>query len=364
PPSSRPTLENGATAALAAGLMRDSTPAVNIPPAPSSEPDADHARVAVLNEPEEEEEENEDEEEEEENEDEADDEEEDGEDEDAVDDDDEDGEDEDEDDEDDDEDDDDDEDEDEDEDDGDEDEDDDASEGGEEKVAKRAADDDSFDDSAPISDRHDDLTTPSVVRASEQNAVVRQLVAGLIGFIVFALIGGSLYSRWQDGQVAPKDLHPAPTAPVVPVSVTPPAQPPPSATPPAVETVAVPTVVQPPVAHDVAPTHAPEVVPAPGPPVVAPPVTNPTPPDVAPPTAKGTLIQQAQHMLERGNAAGAIDLARRATDKDPTDAEAWLTLGAAYDTAGNHAKARTAYQSCIDKAQGARVSECRALLGQ
>jgi Flp pilus assembly protein TadD len=98
---------------------------------------------------------------------------------------------------------------------------------------------------------------------------------------------------------------------------------------------------------------------------VTPPITmtNPATPDL-PTATTGALIQQAQRALERGNAAGAIDLGRRATDKDPKNAEAWLTLGAAYDTAGNHAKARTTYQTCIDKADGPRVSECRALLGQ
>ena len=78
---------------------------------------------------------------------------------------------------------------------------------------------------------------------------------------------------------------------------------------------------------------------------------------------QGTLTQQAQRMLERSNAAGAADLARKAVNGDPTNAEAWLTLGAAYDAMGNRALARTAYKSCVDHGQGPRVSECRALSG-
>ncbi|WP_394821002.1 response regulator [Pendulispora albinea] len=77
----------------------------------------------------------------------------------------------------------------------------------------------------------------------------------------------------------------------------------------------------------------------------------------------GTLTQQAQRLLERGNPTGAAELARKAVNGDPTNAEAWLTLGAAHDAAGNHALARGAYKSCVDSGQGPRVSECRALAG-
>jgi CheY-like chemotaxis protein len=77
----------------------------------------------------------------------------------------------------------------------------------------------------------------------------------------------------------------------------------------------------------------------------------------------GTLTQLAQRQLERGNAPRAIELARRATVADPSNAEAWLTLGAAYDAAGHRGQARAAYRSCIDNGKGGRVSECQALLG-
>ncbi len=88
--------------------------------------------------------------------------------------------------------------------------------------------------------------------------------------------------------------------------------------------------------------------------------TTPEPAD----ESGGNLTQQAQRMLERGNTGRASELARRATAADPTNAEAWLTLGAAYDAEGRRSQARAAYQSCIDKGKGPRVNECRALLGQ
>jgi DNA-binding response OmpR family regulator len=78
----------------------------------------------------------------------------------------------------------------------------------------------------------------------------------------------------------------------------------------------------------------------------------------------GSLLQQAQHMLERGSTARAADLARRATAADPSSAEAWLTLGAAYDAAGNRALAHLAYKSCVDSGKGSRVGECKELLGE
>ena len=81
----------------------------------------------------------------------------------------------------------------------------------------------------------------------------------------------------------------------------------------------------------------------------------------ASPPPTGTLTQQAQRMLERNNPSAAVELARKAVNGDPTNAEAWLTLGAAYDAMGNHPLARGAYKSCVDNGQGPRVSECRAL---
>ena len=77
-----------------------------------------------------------------------------------------------------------------------------------------------------------------------------------------------------------------------------------------------------------------------------------------------SLTKQAQRLLERGSAQRAAEVARRATAIDPSNAEAWLTLGAAYDAAGNRAQARLAYRNCVDSGRGPRVGECKALLAQ
>ncbi len=74
----------------------------------------------------------------------------------------------------------------------------------------------------------------------------------------------------------------------------------------------------------------------------------------------------AQRALERpGSGIRAKDLAWEATRRDPTNAVAWLTLGAAYDAIGNRPAALGAYKSCVRNASShPRVSECRALAGE
>jgi hypothetical protein len=97
-----------------------------------------------------------------------------------------------------------------------------------------------------------------------------------------------------------------------------------------------------------------------------------TPPPAAPepaPTPKpsgggGNPVRQAQQALDRGDVGRAIELAQKATQADPSSAEAWLTLGAAYEAAGKGGPARSAYRSCAAKGKGDRVDECRALMAQ
>ena len=97
----------------------------------------------------------------------------------------------------------------------------------------------------------------------------------------------------------------------------------------------------------------------------APQAPTPALPTPAAPTdgpSARTLIAQAQALLDRGSYKHAIEVARLATQADPSIAEGWLTLGGAYGASGNAAQARSAYHKCVDQAHGARVSECRALL--
>jgi DNA-binding response OmpR family regulator len=95
--------------------------------------------------------------------------------------------------------------------------------------------------------------------------------------------------------------------------------------------------------------------------------TNPTAPvttDQPPPAVPiAVLVKQAQKALDSGQAGTAITLASQATARAPENAEAWLTLGAAYDMAGNAAAAKNAYRSCVAKASGHPLAnECKAFV--
>jgi len=58
----------------------------------------------------------------------------------------------------------------------------------------------------------------------------------------------------------------------------------------------------------------------------------------------------------------AIEAGEASVAADPTDAEAWLLLGAAYDSKGRPADARRAYQSCMQQGKRGPKGECAALL--
>ncbi len=78
----------------------------------------------------------------------------------------------------------------------------------------------------------------------------------------------------------------------------------------------------------------------------------------------GSLVVQASYALSNGSASRAAQLALRAVAATPTNADAWLTLGAAYEALGNPSAARAAYASCIAQAHTPNVSECRMLAGR
>jgi tetratricopeptide (TPR) repeat protein len=71
---------------------------------------------------------------------------------------------------------------------------------------------------------------------------------------------------------------------------------------------------------------------------------------------------EAQGALEKGRAAQAIEAGERAVALDPTDAEAWLILGAAYQQQGAFARARRCFATCTQVATRGPRRECAALL--
>jgi Flp pilus assembly protein TadD len=73
-----------------------------------------------------------------------------------------------------------------------------------------------------------------------------------------------------------------------------------------------------------------------------------------------TAREDARRALDRGAVAAAITAATSSVELDPTDGDAWLILGAAYQVAGKSAEARNAFASCCKLAKRGDVSECRA----
>jgi len=84
----------------------------------------------------------------------------------------------------------------------------------------------------------------------------------------------------------------------------------------------------------------------------------------AAPSDKTALEEKkaAQSALDRGKLAEAIEAGERSVALDPTDGEAWLLLGAAYQEKGNMADARRAYSSCLKEGKRGPLGECRAML--
>ncbi len=72
----------------------------------------------------------------------------------------------------------------------------------------------------------------------------------------------------------------------------------------------------------------------------------------------------AKAALEAGANGMAIAAGERSVALDPTDAEAWLILGAAYQAKGNMVQARRCYSSCLTKGRHGSKQECKEMLRQ
>ncbi|HEX8789774.1 MAG TPA: tetratricopeptide repeat protein [Polyangiaceae bacterium] len=66
----------------------------------------------------------------------------------------------------------------------------------------------------------------------------------------------------------------------------------------------------------------------------------------------------SQTALERGKLAAAIEAGEQSVALDPTDAEAWLILGAAYQEKGDQKNARRSFKSCLEQGKRGPKWEC------
>jgi hypothetical protein len=83
---------------------------------------------------------------------------------------------------------------------------------------------------------------------------------------------------------------------------------------------------------------------------------------VAPAGAGATKEREASRFaLERGDLGAAIAAGERSVTLDPTDGEAWLVLGAAYQARGDLTQAKRCYRACVDQGRRGPKAECRAM---
>lgn len=72
--------------------------------------------------------------------------------------------------------------------------------------------------------------------------------------------------------------------------------------------------------------------------------------------------KDARRALERGKSADAIAAGERSVALDPTDGEAWLLLGAAYQDKGKNKEARRCYTACVKEGKRGPIGECRQMI--
>ncbi len=98
-------------------------------------------------------------------------------------------------------------------------------------------------------------------------------------------------------------------------------------------------------------------------PATAIPTLPPAPAEPPAPTKSATEERDdARKLLERGKAKDAYEAAQRSVAIDPTDADAWLLVGAAAQELGKGKEAHEAFVTCTKQAKKGEVGECRALL--
>jgi tetratricopeptide (TPR) repeat protein len=215
--------------------------------------------------------------------------------------------------------------------------------------------------------------------ARARRAKLWRYVLGAVAACVFLLFIADVKSRWGHGEPVSDTppmvaVMPPPPPPVNSAVVAP--EPPPVAVvvPPATSADDLPAPA--PVASGAASAKAGEPgAPAPAdskgwvaePAAPAAAAAPGAPPAAAEPSAddKKSAAQQkrtCQGLLDQGAFAKAIEAGEHSVALDPTDGEAWLLLGAAYQSIGKGADARRTFASCVAEAKRGPINECRSML--
>jgi hypothetical protein len=203
--------------------------------------------------------------------------------------------------------------------------------------------------------------TPEIARRrADLSRYVKFAVAAASALCLAALVKVAVAHNSTESGASRPTLAAAVAAPPVqaPVqAVAPPVETHAAATPPAplpAETQAAPVPSTPPPAETVAAAVIP-----PAEAVTAAPV--PTEAPELDPKAAAKEKNTARSLLERGKMADAIEAGERSVAFDPTDGEAWLILGAAYQEKGDMKNARRSYKACLEQGKRGPKYECAAM---
>jgi hypothetical protein len=95
-----------------------------------------------------------------------------------------------------------------------------------------------------------------------------------------------------------------------------------------------------------------------------PPPTPPTPPaeESAPAKTAAQEKRDCQVFLDRGANGKAIAAGERSVALDPSDGEAWLLLGGAYQVTGRAGDAKRAFNSCVKQGKRGPIADCKSML--
>jgi tetratricopeptide (TPR) repeat protein len=209
-------------------------------------------------------------------------------------------------------------------------------------------------------DATDALTVPDKAKRKAEPAVIERR-ARFARYVKWAVAGAAIVclAAVARTSMTSKATPPPPVAATEPARTSEPAAPKaaePAATP-ATTATEVAAAEAPPAA---APTESPSAS-------VAPTAERATPrtEDSTVAAATGDAKEEktkARMLLERRKVAEAIEAGERSVALDPTDGEAWLILGAAYQEKGNIAAARGAYSSCLKEGKSGPRHECAKML--
>jgi tetratricopeptide (TPR) repeat protein len=72
--------------------------------------------------------------------------------------------------------------------------------------------------------------------------------------------------------------------------------------------------------------------------------------------------RDCQVFLDRGAFGKAVEAGQRSVAVDPSDGEAWLLLGAAYQSLGRAGDAKRSFSACLRQGKKGPLAECKAML--